>query len=136
MPGCDRDACPAGSLIIWNSFLPHGSVRHDGTKARMSRMMHAILMYPCNLPVKLEWKELMADPHNQSDPPRYPAEAIAEERERRIFIWEHGLHVASYDVQWIPSHPLRSGIHNNDLEVRPAPVLTPLGRKLLGLDSW
>ena len=65
-----------------------------------------------------------------------PAEAIAEERERRISIWEHGLHVASYDDEWMPSEPLVSGIHNKALAVRPAPVLTELGRKLLGLDPW
>ena len=77
---------PAGSLIIWNSFLPHGSVRNDGTKARMMQKRpanshtlppfaflsyshypdeqllrvsrHAIAMYPCDLPIELEWKEL------------------------------------------------------------------------------
>ena len=66
-------------------FLQHGNCRNDG---RLPRMMHAVGMYPADLPVECEWKELTPDPYDQAwRPGKDAGRAIAEERRRRLAMW-------------------------------------------------
>eukprot|EP01051_Picozoa_sp_SAG22_P021409 SAG22_NODE_4714_length_1182_cov_3.371191_2_plen_115_part_00 len=62
------------------------------------------------------------------------------ERQRRVKIWELGLHVASFDETWDPATPLElphggggSFGGKRVLEQRASPVLSELGKRLLGL---
>jgi ectoine hydroxylase-related dioxygenase (phytanoyl-CoA dioxygenase family) len=114
----------AGDLLIWHSFLPHGSCRNNSDEPRM---MQLISMSPC-------------DAHTTFNS-NYVGDKVLgleAERNRRIALWREQLHVASFDSAWDPAAPYRTTGFGGERDLVPGPParLSPLGERLLGLAPW
>lgn len=127
LPGFEvrRVGGKAGTLIVWNSFLPHGNSRNTSDSPRLCCY---VTMFPPESPSLFKgWRT------NWSD---------EVERQRRVKIWELGLHLRPQDAQWNHEQPLAlpqgmtdmRGEHSLQRE-QPA-TLSPLGQRLLGLQDW
>ena len=115
----------AGTLVIWNSFLPHGNSRNTSDVPRLSCYL---TMFPPDSPSLFKgWREKWSD---------------ETERQRRVKIWELGLHLRPQDAHWDHERPLELQEGMTDmcgerrLRAAPAPALTPLGERLLGSVPW
>jgi ectoine hydroxylase-related dioxygenase (phytanoyl-CoA dioxygenase family) len=96
----------AGDLIVWNRLLAHGNGHNVSSRPRLAQY---ISMFP-------------ADPRIADDDGwgGHRAERIAQWQTRR-----------PPDASWAPGDPRRwEELHGRTAE------LTPLGRKLLGIDPW
>lgn len=96
----------AGDLVIWNRMLAHGNGHNVSTRPRLAQY---ISMFPASSEVALagDW---------------------GGDREARIRQWQER---TPPDADWAPGDPRRwEQQHGKTAE------LTPLGRKLLGLDAW
>ena len=112
-PACDParietiEARP-GDLIIWHRALPHGSGVNRSNRPRLAQY---ILCAPAG--------SAISDQHSV-DAPR--VEILDYLRRQRIAQWQRRVGP--------------SGLGLDPREIGPPAHLTPLGRKLLGLDSW
>jgi hypothetical protein len=96
----------AGDLILWNRLLAHGNGRNVSGKPRLAQYL---TMFE-------------ADPHAAS------GADWGGDREARIRQWRER---TGPDARWAPGDPRRwEQRHGKTAE------LTPLGRRLLGLDLW
>lgn len=115
----------AGDLLIWHSFLPHGSCRNESMQPRM---MQLITMFPYDSHSTFKTNYLGKTPTTLED-----------ERERRVAMWRERLHLASFDGAWDPKvnryHTTGFGGARELTPATPA-VLSELGEKLLGLRPW
>ena len=101
-------AANAGDLILWHRALPHGS---GINRTDLPRLAQYILCTPAGY-------EISAG--HSADAPR--ASMYEELRQQRIAQWERRI------GPW--------GSAPDPREAGPPADLTPLGRKLLGLDAW
>ena len=137
-------AASAGDLVIWHSFLPHGNSQHTGS---MPRIGQPITMWPHDM---THWPTYRTTGNGgnwppQGTEPRLISSASAseimhghsieqeEERLRRILMWAERLPGGCYN--W---PPLSLPDPRAEARYRPSTraQLSPLGRKLLGLDAW
>ena len=100
----------AGDLIIWNRLFPHGNGHNVSDRPRFAQY---ITMYPVQRGGGSGFTN-MAD--------------LEQARQARIECWQKML---PPKADWAPGDPR----HWEQTHARPA-ELTPLGRKLLGLDLW
>ena len=98
----------AGDLIIWHRALPHGSGVNRSDRPRLAQY---ILCAPAGHEI--------SDQHSVDDP---KVEMYEKLRRQRIAQWERRVGP--------------SGLGLDPRELGPPAHLTPLGRKLLGLDLW
>jgi len=107
----------AGDLIIWHVGLPHGNGWNWSDRPRISQYLS---MYPA------DW----VTSRGGGQSPEERAARREEMRELRVRAWrEH-----SGPIQRKPPFP---GDHRNwEIEHGKTANLTPLGRRLLGLDDW
>jgi len=117
----------AGDLLIWDSFSPHGHCRNTSSKPRLAQLM---TMWPATeagheAGLHVFWPSSL---------PAHDGSALGEkcggleaERESRITQWREGMQ-AHYDL---PEPEKVTG--QGDV---PSCPLSPLGRRLLGLDPW
>jgi hypothetical protein len=99
---------PAGSLVIWDTMLYHGNGRNVSDKPRLAQY---ITMWPA-----------------PDAPLGELSEAQETVRQDRIYRWRERLHP---NAHWAPGDPRAwEPTHGKTA------TLTPLGRKLLGLDLW
>jgi len=106
--GFDVEPIPAkaGDLIIWNRMLAHGNGHNVSNRPRLAQY---IAMF-------------------EAEPETAGSEGWGGGRETRIREWRERL---SPDAAWAPGDPRGwERTHGKTAE------LTPLGRKLLGLDLW
>jgi hypothetical protein len=101
----------AGDLIMWHRALPHGSGLNRTDRPRLAQY---ILAAPAGFNIS------MYQPDDGG--PRSATSADEATRQQRIAQWERR------------SGP--SGLALDPREAGPPAVLTPLGRRLLGLDPW
>ena len=101
----------AGDLIMWHRALPHGSGLNRTDRPRLAQY---ILAAPAGFNISLYQPD--------DGGPRSSTAAHEATRQHRIAQWERR------------SGP--SGLALDPREAGPPAVLTPLGRKLLGLDLW
>lgn len=97
-----------GDLIIWHRALPHGAGVNRSDRPRLAQY---ILCAPAGYEI--------SDQHSVDDP---KAEMYEKLRRQRIAQWERRVGP--------------SGLGLDPRELGPPAHLTPLGRKLLGLDLW
>lgn len=102
----ERIAGKAGDLIIWSRMLPHGNGRNVSGRPRLAQYLTLF----------------------EADPPEALAKSWGGGREERIGQWRRRL---PPNASWAPGDPRRK----EELQGTTA-ELTPLGRKLLGLDLW
>lgn len=96
----------AGDLVIWNRLLAHGNGRNVSDKPRFAQY---ISMF-------------------EATPAAFEAADWGGDRAARIRQWQEHL---PPDARWAPGDPRHwEQRHGKTAE------LTPLGRKLLGLDAW
>ena len=124
----------AGDFVIWHSYLPHGNSLHTGARPRIAQ---AIAMWPAELEHCLFRSTGGHQPEGLrgAAPHLTPASATVneEEKARRVASWRERHPRGSW--QWPPPQP-------PDPRALPAhrpamaATLSPLGRKLLGLDAW
>eukprot|EP01052_Picozoa_sp_SAG31_P003929 SAG31_NODE_155_length_22130_cov_9.540098_30_plen_225_part_00 len=114
----------AGDLLIWHSFLPHGSCKNNSHRPRM---MQLITMFP--------WD---SDSTFKAGYVGEKSVSLDEERARRLAMWRERLHLASFDSVWDPSNPYFTGGFGGERRLNPSdpPILNELGEKLLGLKDW
>jgi|EP01046_Picozoa_sp_COSAG06_P038145 hypothetical protein len=115
----------AGSLLIWHSFLPHGSCRNNSPGPRM---MQLITMFPLDSDSTFKTGYLGDTPTT-----------LQTERERRVAMWRERLHLASFDGAWDPSvDPYYTTGFGGERRLTPGEpaALSELGEKLLGLRDW
>ena len=133
----EADAIPvggmAGSLVIWHSALPHGPTPNRGYQPRVSAY---VTMLPVDASPFVGAHRPSHTPLGMSDAGTLAyfddtVELRRQSRERRIERWEMRLPLLDQDPRedQLPHRP--PGENNS----KPA-ELTPLGRKLVGLDSW
>lgn len=101
----------AGDLIIWQNLLPHGAGPNTASRPRLTQY---ITMGPI--------KEKGERPSSWSNKDFF--DSRKEERERRINAWKNRLAGFGGDRK------------EKEHETGRTAQLTPLGRKLLGLDPW
>jgi len=107
----------AGDLIIWHVALPHGNGWNLSQQPRISQYIN---MFPARWPSS---RAAQLDPSDQQS-------RWERERELRIKAWrEH-----SGPIRREPPFP--GDERNWEIEHGRTAVLSPLGRRLLGLDSW
>ena len=151
----------AGTLVIWNSFLPHGNSRNSSGVPRLCQCEFHCVAPTAVAGSHVAWWRVVCVAYCLFDadltmfPPSSPSTFKAAtdshigtnggwsdevERQRRVKIWELGLHVASFDDKWDPARPFEvpdgSFGGTRTLHQAPAPSLTPLGERLLGKTSW
>ncbi|HLK59490.1 MAG TPA: phytanoyl-CoA dioxygenase family protein [Chthonomonadaceae bacterium] len=96
----------AGDLVIWSRLLAHGNGHNVSSRPRLAQY---ISMFEAN-------------------PQTSEADGWGGDREARIRQWQDR---QPPDARWAPGDPRHwEQLHSKTAE------LTPLGRKLLGLDSW
>lgn len=96
----------AGDLIIWNALFPHGNGHNVSDRPRLAQYI-SMFATPSSEEWTVEW---------------------GQRRQDRIHRWQDRL---PPDASWAPGDPRRwEQEHGQTAE------LTPLGRKLLGLDLW
>lgn len=95
-----------GDYVIWNRMLYHGNGHN---RANAPRFAQYISMFP-------------APPPGTADP------TWRDRREDRIHRWRERL---APDAPWVRGDP-----RGREQTHQPTAELSPLGRKLLGLDSW
>jgi hypothetical protein len=103
----------AGDLLIWNSLLPHGNGHNISDKPRLAQY---ISMFPA--PEAAEAKT-----HRR----RYSIWDAEAERTERIACWQDTL---------VPKWARSLNYPHKESRANQPAKLTPLGRKLLGLDRW
>ncbi|CAN5779953.1 DUF1479 family protein [soil metagenome] len=104
-------AAKAGDMILWHRALPHGSGINRTDRPRLAQY---ILAAPAGYNVSIY--------QPQDGSPTSAAPARETMRQHRIAQWERRIGPAGPAVD-----PREAG---------PPAVLTPLGRRLLGLDAW
>jgi hypothetical protein len=113
-------AAKQGDLLVWNSYLPHGNGDNYEPTCRLCQY---VTMFPA------------AHEGGSAVPINGYRTALDDEaeRQRRIRMWREALPQGSYTWPPLPADDPRSSP-----SVRPpsAAALSPLGRKLLGLDAW
>ncbi len=97
-----------GDLIVWHRALPHGAGVNRSNRPRLAQF---ILCAPAGHEI--------SDQHSVEDP---KVEMYEQLRRQRIAQWERRVGP--------------SGLGLDPRELGPPAHLTPLGRKLLGLDLW
>jgi hypothetical protein len=96
----------AGDLIIWNRLLAHGNGHNTSSRPRLAQY---ISMFPAKPDVSA-------------------ADGWGGDRQARIRQWQNR---TPPDAKWAPGDPRQwEQTHGKTAE------LTPLGRKLLGVDQW
>lgn len=96
----------AGDLVIWNRLLAHGNGHNTSSRPRLAQYISMFEANPATLATQ-DW---------------------GGDLEARIRQWQHR---QPPKARWVPGDPREwEQKHGNTAE------LTPLGRKLLGLDSW
>ena len=130
----EQHVCASQDLLIWDYFLPHSN---SANRSAVPRMVQIVTMFPVHA-------------HTTHKTGTYGGEQVSmeAERERRVESWRHGVDVCAFIGGWSPSpDPLASEsvdkrylLSSYDSHGRfpshPPALLTPLGRKLLGLDAW
>jgi len=96
----------AGDLIIWNSLFPHGNGHNVSDRPRLAQYV-SMFATPSSDEWTVEWEQ---------------------RRQDRIHRWQDRL---PPDASWASGDPRRW-----EQEHGQTAKLTPLGRKLLGLDLW
>lgn len=134
-----------GDMVIWNSYLPHGS---GVNTAASPRMCQYVSMFPdpscsggsgtggatCSATELRETSALWTDAEgNQKASTFGSADDPEEERRRRERMWRECLPQGSYTWPPLPPDDPRCAA-----ELRPpeAAQLSPLGRRLLGIERW
>ena len=113
-------AAEAGDFIIWHRALPHGSGLNRTDRPRIAQY---ILATPAGYNISMYEPEPGQPRSQQSTGTDWAASPASEVlRQQRIAEWERRIGPAGRALD-----PREAG---------PAADLTPLGRRLLGLDSW
>jgi ectoine hydroxylase-related dioxygenase (phytanoyl-CoA dioxygenase family) len=113
-------AAEAGDFIIWHRALPHGSGLNRTDRPRIAQY---ILATPAGYNISMYEPEPGHPRSQQSTGSDWAASPASEDlRQQRIAEWERRIGPAGRALD-----PREAG---------PPADLTPLGRKLLGLDSW
>jgi hypothetical protein len=103
----------AGDLLIWNSLLPHGNGHNVSQRPRLAQYI--------SMHLSPEARSAQAKPHQESI---WDSETA---REERIVCWRE---------RFIPDWARGKAPRETERGTTEPAELTPLGRKLLGLDRW
>ena len=117
----------AGDLLIWDSFNPHGHCYNRSSKPRLAQFL---TMWPATAEghetgLKVFWPSSL--PSNDGSLLGKKCGGLEAERRSRIRQWREGL-------QTDHGRPLPEQVASQD-DVPSCP-LSPLGRRVLGLDPW
>ena len=117
----------AGDLLIWDSFTPHGHVHNTSSKPRLAQFL---TMWPATekgheTGLRVFWPSSV--PSNDGSPLGERCGGLEAERLSRVVQWRKGL-------QTDFGRPVPEKIPGQD-DVPSCP-LSPLGRRILGLDLW
>ena len=123
----------AGDLLIWHRHLPHGS---GVNRSARPRIMQLISMTP--VPPERGVNSGYFKGDDGVSRIEQHVQLRSELAERRVAMWREQLHVASFDNAWDPARPYETTGFGGERKLKPGPPaqLTPLGKRLLGLEPW